>query len=254
MPTPPIEVTRHNDEIHENLAHWKRKPLLQKIYREFYEEIARQIAARPAGHVVECGSGIGNLKSALPQAIATDLFPNPWLDQVENIYALTFPAKSVAALILFDVFHHLEFPGAALAEAHRVLAPGGKLVIFEPGMGALGRIGLGLFHHEPLGFRSQIQWSPPPGWKPDDCGYYAAQGNAWRVFVRGEHAAKLAPAWKIRRVSPRVALRWMLVGGFRGPQFLPSTLEPAAALIERALSPLARFLASRLLVVLEKVA
>jgi len=36
------------------------------------------------------------------------------------------------------VFHHLEFPGTALAEFARVLRPGGRVVIFEPGLGVLG--------------------------------------------------------------------------------------------------------------------
>ena len=117
------DVAQHNREIHENLDHWQRKPQLREAYAEFYRMIADRIADRLAGPVVECGSGIGNLKSVIPDAVTTDLFPNPWIDRVENVFALSMADNSVAALILFDVFHHLEYPGTALAEMRRVLAP-----------------------------------------------------------------------------------------------------------------------------------
>ena len=178
----PIEVGQHNREIHANAEHWRRKPLLQEIYRDFYLEIAGELRRDLPGQTVEIGSGIGNLKNVVPEALATDLFPNPWLDRIENAYALSFANGSVANLILFDVWHHLQYPGTALTEFHRVLEPGGRLIIFDPAMGLLGRIVYGLFHHEPLGLGEKIQWSAPAGFSPDDMTYYAAQGNAQRVF------------------------------------------------------------------------
>ena len=74
---------------------------------------------------------------------------------------MSFEDGSVANLILFDVWHHLEYPAAALAEFHRVLVPQGRLIIFDPAMGLLGRIVYGLFHHEPLGLKDKIQWRTP---------------------------------------------------------------------------------------------
>lgn len=76
----------------------------------------------------------------MPDALATDLFPSPWIDQTENAYALSFADGSVSNLILVDVWHHLQYPGTALAEFHRVLGPGGHLIIFDPATGVLGRI------------------------------------------------------------------------------------------------------------------
>ena len=81
----------------------------------------------------------------------TDLFPNPWIDRVESAYNLSFSDNSISHLILFDVWHHLEYPVNALKEAHRVLTSGGTLIIMEPAMSVLGRIVYGKFHHEPLG-------------------------------------------------------------------------------------------------------
>jgi ubiquinone/menaquinone biosynthesis C-methylase UbiE len=54
-------------------------------------------------------------------------------------------------LILFDLFHHFEFPGVALREFERVLLAGGRLILMEPGFGLLGRFIYQRFHHEPLG-------------------------------------------------------------------------------------------------------
>ena len=246
-----VDISQHNVEIHENQRHWERKPLLREVYAGFYRKIARRLEGRPAGPVVECGSGIGNLKSVIPEALATDLFPNPWIDRTENVFALSFADNSVAALILFDVFHHLEYPGTALAEMHRVLKPGGRLVLFEPAAGLLGRIILGLFHHEPLALSAAIEWTAPPGWVPHAVPYYAAQGNAWRLFRRGECAGRLS-GWQLRETKCYPALTWLLCGGFRGPQLCPRFALPLVRLIERVLALVPGLTASRMLVILEK--
>lgn len=251
--SPPIPATRHNEEISENLAHWRRKPLLRAAYHSFYAEIARALDGVGAGEILECGSGIGNLKTVLPQAITSDLFPNPWLDRVENIYALNFPDASLSGIVLFDVFHHLQYPGTALAELRRVLHPGGRLVVFEPSMGLLGRIILGLFHHEPLALRDAIQWDAPSDFQPHAAGYYAAQGNAWRLLHQSVLRARLISAgWKIQTTRFYPGLPWLLSGGFRGPSLCPTGLVGVANFFERILSIAPRLLSSRLLLVLER--
>jgi len=188
----------------------------------------------------------------MPDAIATDLFPNPWLDQTENVYALSFATTSVSSVILFDVFHHLEYPGAALQEIHRVLRPGGRLVLFEPGLGFLGRTALPLFHHESLGLGQEIAWTPPGGWHPNEAKYYAAQGNAWRIFMRGEHKEDILTCWAIKTCRPIVGLRWMMTGGFRGPLLANRFTLPPAQFLEKLMSLTPQWFAARLLVVLEK--
>jgi SAM-dependent methyltransferase len=153
--------------------------------------------------------------------------------------------------VLFDVFHHLEYPGTALTELRRVLKPGGRIVLFEPGMGLLGKMALKAFHHEPLGLDEPITWFAPSGFNALHSRYYAAQGNAWRIFFADEFAVELSNFTRIEtRGIP--ALPWLLSGGFRGPQLCPAWARPAALLIERGMLAAPAFFASRLLVVLAK--
>jgi len=247
----PIEVEQHNLEIQANAEHWRRKPLLQKIYRDFYREIAGELRSDLPGVTVEIGSGIGNLKTVVPGALATDIFPNPWLDRIENAYAMSFEDGAVANLILFDVWHHLEFPGTALAEFQRVLVPQGRLIIFDPAMGLLGRIVYGLFHHEALALKDEIRWHAPAGFSPDKMSYYAAQGNAHRIFFSGEGASEL-DGWRTIRRSPFAGIPYVASGGFRGPQLFPGSLLPVMRAVDRVASRVPALFATRLLVTLEK--
>lgn len=81
-------LAQHQAEIERNLRAWEAKPLLKEIYAGFYRRILALIDPAIPGRIVEIGSGIGNLKTHLPAALATDLFPNPWLDLASDGYEL----------------------------------------------------------------------------------------------------------------------------------------------------------------------
>jgi SAM-dependent methyltransferase len=245
-----INIEQHNLEILQNKEFWEKKPLLRKVYAHFYREIAREVNSTLPGFVVELGSGIGCIKQFIPEAITSDIFPNPWLDRVESAYQLSFDPGQVSHLILFDVWHHLRYPGTALKEFSRVLVPGGRIIIFEPAMGLIGRTVLGLFHHEPLGLNLEIEWTAPSNFQGQEADYYAAQGNASRIFGTAEFASELDP-WRITIRKYYSGLAYVASGGFRGPQLYPERL---LALFEKVDEVLSRFprLASRMLVVLEQ--
>jgi SAM-dependent methyltransferase len=244
------EISQHNTEIRENLAFWKKKKILRQIYSSFYQMIVNELDMSLPGKIVELGSGIGNLKTFVPDCICTDLFPNPWIDQVENSYSLSFEDNSLNAIILFDVWHHLEYPGTALKEFNRVLLPKGKVIIFEPDISILGYITYGIFHHEPVNYFKKIQWTVPENLDVLKLGYYASQGNASRIFLTKKYKDQLMN-WKILKAKRITSFSYIGSGGYRGKQLYPDKLYPFICRIDRLFGFLPSFFATRLLVVLE---
>jgi SAM-dependent methyltransferase len=247
--TPSIE--RHREELARNRAALQRKPVLAAVYRDFHELIAARVAPDAGGATVELGSGGADISAVLPGCVRTDLFPGPGIDRVENAYALSFADSTLGNLILFDVFHHLRHPGTALAEFARVLRPGGRLILFEPCLSLLGWLVYGAIHPEPVARLAPIAWRAPPGWSPDQADYYAAQGNATRIFLRGEFRGELS-GWTVRECRRLSALAYVASGGYSGPQLYPARLYPVLRGLERVCDLLPALFATRLLVALER--
>jgi SAM-dependent methyltransferase len=246
-----LSLQEHEKEIQRNLGVWSRKPLLRKIYKGFHEAIAGFVRKDINGLIVEVGSGIGNIKDVIPSCLRTDLFQNPWIDRVENAYAMTFDDCSVAALILFDVFHHLQYPGTAFKEFLRVLVPGGRVIIFDPCMSLAGMLVYGLLHHEPVAATKPIDWLAPEGWQPKNDVYYAAQGNASRVFFNGRYAPLLRD-WNVVCRRTFSAFSYIASGGYSKPQLYPDKWYPGMKAVDAILDKIPVLFATRLLVVLER--
>jgi len=245
------KIERHQQEIHLNARSWEKKPVLRQCYREFHEQIASNLSGENTGRIVELGSGIGNIQETIPGCLRTDLFENPWIDQIENAYALSFEDQSVSDLILFDVFHHLRYPGRAFAEFARVLTPGGRVHLFEPRISLLGRIVFGLCHPEPVAGQETIQWEAPVDWSPEAIDYYAAQGNATRLFILGDLQENMS-GWRVVYRWQSSALTYVLSGGYSKPQLYPTAAYPLIKRLEQCADWLPAVFATRLLVVLEK--
>lgn len=251
--TESLPLEQHNVEIRRNRDAWQRKPRLQGIYREFYRLIAKRLTQRTPGATVELGSGIGSIKEVIPLCVTTDVFPNPWLDQQENAYRLSFADGSLANLILFDVWHHLRYPGTVLRECHRVLAPGGRIVIFDPAASWTGRFVYHFFHHEPVGLKQPLNWDAPEGFFPSNADYFAAQGSATRMFWWGEARGRLT-GWRVAEVTPVASFAYFASGGFSRPSLGGKFLHTLMQALDRVAKFAPRLFAARLLVVLEKEA
>ncbi|MDJ0810246.1 MAG: class I SAM-dependent methyltransferase [Desulfobacterales bacterium] len=243
---------KHLDEIHQNHRAWQNKPILRSAYRRFYQQIAQLLVTTSEAPTVEIGSGIGKIVEVIADCIRTDLFPNPWIDQVENAYRLSFANHSIANIILFDVFHHLKYPGTALDEFHRVLIPGGRVIMMEPCMSMFGLLVYGLLHHEPLGLFKPIKWRASSTAEAVHQGYYAAQGNAYRLFSR-QDLEKIS-GWHLFYRERMSGLTYVATGGYSGPQLCSQKSLGLFGHIERLFQRFPGLFACRLLIGLEKSA
>ena len=104
---------------------------------------AHAVLARavPRGSLLEicCGTGVvgASFRGKFGRLVGVDLTPEMLvrartrLDEVvrASVYELPFPAASYDAAVLREALHLMEFPARALAEAHRILRPGGQMIV-----------------------------------------------------------------------------------------------------------------------------
>lgn len=242
-----VALDQHQLEIQANRRSWENKPLLRRVYGTFYDRIVELIDPAIPGQVLEIGSGIGNLKHRCPRALTSDLFPNPWLDLMCDGYDLPFRDASLSHILLFDVFHHLEAPYAFLNEARRALVRGGRLIIFDPYISLASHPVYGLLHHEPVAMGDPI--NPAPAW-PLPRHYYAAQGNATRIFFRGEPGPWM-DGWRVARCQATSEFAYLLCGGFSKPAMYPQGAFGLLRGVDRFLSRWPSMFGARCLVLLE---
>ncbi len=244
-------IFAHREQILRHHAYWDKKPALRMVYSGFYRLIATHLSGLPNGKVVELGSGIGNIKETIPYCITTDMFPTPWSDKVENAYSLSFNDETVSDLILVDVFHHLQFPGTALAEFFRVLMPGGKVLLFEPCISMLGLLVYGVFHQERIKINHPIQWTARSEQSLTNPEYYTSQGNATRIFLDHSHQEQLS-VWTRIEITRLSAIAYLASGGYTKPQLVTEKAFPILRMPERLFDLFPTVFAIRMLVVLTK--
>jgi SAM-dependent methyltransferase len=129
-------VSIHHDRLLEHRRIWRERPILQEVYRDWFEIFLEALPM--AARVVEVGAGPGFLTEHARlhrpdlRWIATELLDVPWNDAVANAEQLPFRDGSIDAVVGLDVLHHLSAPRRFLAGAARALAPGGRLLFVEP--------------------------------------------------------------------------------------------------------------------------
>lgn len=240
-PTKVLEI--HIKERAENKENWSKKPRLQKEYGEFYRLMRKEMTTGPS---LEIGSGMGNIKKWIPAVITSEKDPDPDAERQESAYQLSYPDESLGNILALDVWHHLEFPEKALNEWKRCLRVGGKVILMEPGMGLLGQLVYGLFHHEPVGWNTKFRGAAE--WSEKEEQYFACQSSAHQHFVSKN--LPLDQTWIIetKQIS---SLVYLTTGGFSKPEMGIWT-----ATLLQLFQPIAKkfpsIFGTRLLVVLQK--
>jgi SAM-dependent methyltransferase/DNA-binding transcriptional ArsR family regulator len=143
-----------------NAAEWERIRAFHAPEKDVEAAIVRRLTAKPIENFLDAGTGTGRMLELLaphakhaigidvsPEmlAIARDRLAREKLTQVQvrlgDIYRLPFPNASRGAagnrdtgfdaVLFHQVLHYLDDPGAAVAEAARVMRPGGRLAIAD---------------------------------------------------------------------------------------------------------------------------
>ena len=126
---------------------WDRKPVLRTVYQHLYWRVVGELVP---GSVLEVGGGASRLKEFCNEAVVSDLVPSPFVDFAANAEMLPCADSSFDNIVLFDVLHHIPVPRRFLAEAERVLRPGGRLVMMEPAITVGSYLFYRFFHQEPF--------------------------------------------------------------------------------------------------------
>lgn len=247
-----LDKSIHQQEQDCNLIQWSKRPLLRRVYKDFYHLIREHLFHTESDFpIVELGSGIAKITDVIPDCITTDFTINQWVDQHENAYSLSFSDNSISNLILFDTFHHLRYPGSALLEFQRVLIPQGRIILFEPCFSLLGLLVYGLFHKEDLGLLKKITLFAPKEWDHNSDDYYAAQANCYRLFKKTGVIADF-PYLKVVYLKKFSAFPYLASGGYTGPAMLSDKYYSALNALSSYADILPYLFATRMLVTIEK--
>jgi SAM-dependent methyltransferase len=219
------------------------------VYEDFFRRIAGACAS---GITLEIGGGIGNLKTRLPDVIASDIQFAPWLDMVIDAQRLPFADGSLGNIVMLDVLHHIEYPILFFREAQRVLRSGGRVVMIEPAITPGSTIFYRLFHEEPVDMSVDPLATGAPN---HERGPY--EGNqAIPTLIATRHQARfraLLPALSISRVHWLSFVVYPLSGGFRRWSLLGPAAANLGLRVERPLEPvLGRLFGFRLMMVLQR--
>lgn len=186
----------------------QEKNFLRRIYQEWYQTI---VASLPPGEgaILELGAGGGFMSDFVPDLITSELFYCPAIRVVLDGLHLPFTSKSLRAIVMTNVLHHVAQPRRFFVEANRCVRVGGVVVMVEPWVTPWSRFVYTQLHHEPFqpGTRS---------WELQNGGPLSTANNAlpWIIFRRDRQEFEQEfPNWRIELVKPIMPFCYLLSGG-----------------------------------------
>jgi len=208
----------------------QEKHILRKIYQKWYQLIA---AVLPSGDgaVLELGAGAGFMSDFVPDLITSELFYCPDIRMVLSGISLPFRARSLRAIVMTDVLHHIPQPRLFFAEAVRCVRPGGVIAMIEPWVTPWSRIVYTRLHHEPFQPEATL-------WELPATGPLSGANGAlpWVIFARDRlRFEQEFPQWRIEQIKPIMPFRYLLSGGVSLRGFVPAWSFDVLRDIENAL-------------------
>jgi ArsR family transcriptional regulator len=170
----------------ENAPHWDRIRSLYIDEREVEAVLAEIVAAAAPRDLLDVGTGTGRMIEVLApqvgQALGIDqsremlAFARVNLERagasngmvrLGDMYQLPLPDVSFDAVVIHQVLHYADRPAAVIAEAARVLRPGGLLIVVDFAPHVLEFLRVEHAHHR-LGFADAevAEWCRDAGLEP----------------------------------------------------------------------------------------
>lgn len=193
-----------------------QKTFLNKIYQEWYSEIARQLPEGP-GQVLELGSGAGFLEKVVSGLIKSEIFWLPGVDLVLDGSRLPFAENQLKAIVMTNVLHHIPDSRRFFAEACRCLRCGGVVAMVEPWFTPWSGWVYRRLHHEPFDPQA-VDWEFPSS------GPLSGANGAlpWILFERDrEQFLREFRNLEITVKKPFLPFRYLLSGGISMKSLVP---------------------------------
>jgi SAM-dependent methyltransferase len=210
------------------------KPFLRRLYLEYYEFFRQQtdLLKSLPGELLELGSGGGFLKEILPSVITSDIAPHPSIDRVISAEKLPFADRSLRAIFMLNVLHHMSEPALFFKEAERCLVSGGRVAMIEPFNSVVSRFVYTYLHHEP--FDPHVR-----EWRNSGQGRLSDSNQAlpWIIFSRDLNLFRAQyPHLQVMGTRPHTCLRYILSGGLTWKSLVPGATYPLVRLLDKGLS------------------
>ena len=131
------EATPDNDEYFNYL---KTRSRLGGLYRKYW--LYPRLSKRLLGRALDVGCGIGDMLVFRKNTVGVDINPRTVQFCIQRgvqahlmaVNELPFEEGEFDSVLLDNVLEHIARPQPLIAEVHRVLAPGGRLVAGVPGL------------------------------------------------------------------------------------------------------------------------
>lgn len=208
-----------------------KKPIMRAVYRKWYKRFLPAVSATSQLRLpmVEIGCGASHLEQYIPTVIKTDVVNHGNVHQVVDGTELPYADDSVRCLFVLNALHHFDFPQKFLAEAERVLAPGGRLVLTEPSNSPLQKFMIRHFHLHEYYDDSVKRWDNVVE------GRLSSANNAlpWIIFQRDRTLFETRfPKLKILSIKRHTLFFYFASGGLSYRSFLPALSIPFLHLSE----------------------
>lgn len=138
-------LSRNRQRMELELATAERRRFLSSVFYSQYQAVLRYIKHYLHGVVIDLGCGYAPFKSSMPAVVTQyhllDVSVRPmgpeltYINDIQNM--LDVPSSHYDGALCLEVLEHVPEPILALQEIHRILKPGGVLVLTLPHLSRL---------------------------------------------------------------------------------------------------------------------